>query len=115
MNFKTTTKNNVTILRLQDSRLDNTLAADLKAHLLVMIEQGEKNILIDLAKVDYADSSGLGAILFGIRQARPVSGKIKLVNLKPRVLSLIKIAKLDNVIEAYDNEAEALASFNEGN
>ncbi len=115
MNFKTTTKNNVTILRLQDSRLDNTFAADLKAHLLVMIEEGNKNILIDLANVDYADSSGLGAILFGIRQARPVNGKIKLVNLKSRVLSLIKIAKLDNVIEAYDNEAEALASFNEGN
>ncbi|MGH7599858.1 MAG: STAS domain-containing protein [bacterium] len=113
MNFKTTTKNNVTILRLQDSRLDNTLAADLKAHLLVMLEQGEKNILIDLAKVDYADSSGLGAILFGIRQARPANGKIRLVNLKSRVLSLIKIAKLDNVIEAYDNEAEAIDSFEE--
>ncbi len=113
MNIKTTTKNSVTILRMQDSRLDSTMAADLKAHLLVMIEAGTKNILIDLAKVDYADSSGLGAILFGIRQARPVKGQIKLVNLQSRVLSLIKIAKLDNVIEAYDDEKEAIDSFKE--
>jgi anti-sigma B factor antagonist len=113
MNLKTTEKNNVTILRLEDERLDSAIAADLKAHLLVMIDQGHKDFLIDLKKVDYADSSGLGAILFGIRQTRPINGKIKLVNLKSRVLSLIKIAKLDNVIEAYDDEQEALASFNE--
>jgi anti-sigma B factor antagonist len=113
MNFKSAVKNNVTILRLQDERLDSSIASELKAHLLVLIEEGNANILIDLAKVGYTDSSGLGAILFGIRQARPVNGKIKLANLQSRVLSLIKIAKLDNVIEAYDNEAEALESFKE--
>jgi len=114
MNLKTVTKNDVTILRLQDARLDNVIAAELKAHLLVMIEEQRiKNILIDLAEVEYADSSGLGAILFGIRQARPVNGHIKLVNPQSRVLGLIKIAKLENVIEAYDDESEALESFQE--
>jgi anti-sigma B factor antagonist len=113
MNLKTAVKNNVTILRLQDARLDNVIAADLKAQLLVLIEEGNKNILIDLAKVEFADSSGLGAILFGIRQARPLNGHVKLVNPQSRVLSLIKIAKLDNVIEAYDDEGEAIESFAE--
>jgi len=113
MNLKTAVKDNVTILRLQDPRLDNVIAADLKAQLLVLIEQGDKDLLIDLAKVEFADSSGLGAILFGIRQARPVNGHIKLVNPQSRVLGLIKIAKLDNVIEAYDDEGEALESFKE--
>ncbi len=113
MNLKTAIKDNVTILRLQEERLDNIVAADLKAHLLVLIEQGQKDILIDLAKVDYADSSGLGAILFGIRQARPLNGRVKLINPTSRVLSLIKIAKLDTVIEADDDEREALDSFKE--
>jgi len=113
MNFKTVTKNDVTILRLQDARLDNVIAAELKAHLLVMLEQGIKNILIDLARVEFADSSGLGAILFGIRQARPLNGRVKLINPQSRVLGLIKIAKLDNVIEAYDDEGEAIESFEE--
>jgi anti-sigma B factor antagonist len=113
MNLKTAIKDNVTILRLQDARLDNVIAADLKAQLLVLIEQGNKDILIDLAKVEFADSSGLGAILFGIRQVRPVNGHIKLVNPQSRVLGLIKIAKLDNVIEAYDDESEAIESFQE--
>ena len=113
MNFKTVTKNDVTILRLQDARLDNVIAAELKAHLLVMLEQGIQNILIDLTKVEFADSSGLGAILFGIRQARPLNGRVKLINPQSRVLGLIKIAKLDNVIEAYDDEREAIESFKE--
>jgi anti-sigma B factor antagonist len=113
MNLKTAVKNNVTILRLQDPRLDNVIAADLKAQLLVLIEEGTKNILIDLAKVEFADSSGLGAILFGIRQARPLNARVKLVNPQSRVLGLIKIAKLDNVIEAYDDEGEAIESFAE--
>jgi anti-sigma B factor antagonist len=113
MKLKTINKNNITILRLEEERLDTAVAADLKAHLLVLIDQGAKNFLIDLVKVEYADSSGLGAILFGVRQTRPLGGQVKLVNLQPRVLSLIKIARLENVLEAYDDEQEALASFKE--
>ena len=98
-------------MRLGDARLDTTLAPDLKTKLLGLAEQDEPQILIDLKEVEYADSSGLGAILFGIRRARDNGGTCKLVNLNNRVLSLIRIAKLDHVIEAFDDEKEALKSF----
>lgn len=101
----------VTILRVNEPRLDTTLAPDLKTHLLSMVETEAPKILLDLRDVEYADSSGLGAILFGIRQARDNGGACKLVNVNARVLSLIKIAKLDHVIEAFDNEPEAIDSF----
>ena len=111
MNSTSEVKNNVTILRLQDERLDHFISANLKAEFLRLAQEGESRLLLDLAKVDFADSSGLGAILFGIRQLRGAEGALKLVNLQPRVLALIKIAKLDNVIESYDDEDEAIASF----
>ena len=113
MQFETTYKNNISIIRLQIQRLDSTAAPDLKTEFLRLLDEDRFDILIDLGMVDYADSSGLGAILFGIRQADIAGGDVKVFNLRPRVLSLIKIAKLDSVIEAYDNEDEAIASFEE--
>jgi len=111
MNHKMEERDRVNILRLLERRLDFHVAPDLKAKLLVMAKQTGANLLMDLAEVEYTDSSGLGAILFGVRQFRQNKGSLKLVNLQPRVLTLIKIAKLDNVIESYDNEDEAVASF----
>lgn len=113
MEFEKTQKNNINIIRVKVQRLDSTVAPNLKAEFLLMLENNQFDILLDLGMVDYADSSGLGAILFGVRQADTAGGVVKVVNLRPRVLSLIKIAKLDDVIEAYDNEDEALASFDE--
>jgi anti-anti-sigma factor len=111
MDFNIESNGAIKIFRLNEQRLDTSLAPDLKTHLLGMAEQEEPQILIDLKEVEYADSSGLGAILFGIRQARDNGGACKLMNLNSRVLSLIRIAKLDHVIEAFDNEPEAISSF----
>ncbi|MDZ7269693.1 MAG: STAS domain-containing protein [candidate division KSB1 bacterium] len=113
MQLQSEKKRGVTILRLEDQRLDFSVAPDLKTKFVELANTGEKHLLLDLANVEYADSSGLGAILFGIRQLRPAKGSLKIVNLQPRVLTLIKIAKLDNVIESFDDETEALASFAE--
>ena len=114
MNLTKETRGKVTILRLQDERLDHLISSNLKAELLQLAQEKDSNLLLDLDKVEFADSSGLGAILFGIRQMRIAEGALKLVNLQPRVLALIKIAKLDNVIESYDDEEEAVASFTPG-
>ncbi len=112
MNFKIETINDIHILRLHESRLDTSVAPELKAELMVLIQHdAEQKILIDLKEVDYADSSGLGAILFGIRQARENDSTLKLLHINIRVMSLIRIAKLDNIIEFFDDEVTALASF----
>lgn len=105
------TKGKVTILRLQEDRLDHVISSPLKTELLQFAQDKGSFLLLDLNQVEFVDSSGLGAILFGIRQMRGGEGALKLVNLQPRVLALIKIAKLDNVIESYDDETEAIASF----
>ena len=113
MKFRTETKNDVTIIRVEEPRLDLHFSSELKTDFLVLAKIPQSKVLLDMEKVEYSDSSGLGAILFGIRQMRLTEGTLKLCNLQPRVLTLIKIAKLDNVIESFDNEEEALASFNE--
>lgn len=112
MQFKEEKKDNVLIFRILHPRLDSTNGPEFKTEMFRLIEsEQEKGILIDLKEVDYADSSGLGALLFGLRQARAHSAQFKLVNVNPKVLNLIKIAKLDHVIEGFDDEQEAIASF----
>ncbi len=111
MHYSIEHKGEVYVLRIHHARLDTDVAHDLKVELLKLMGGKNPNVLIDLQEVEYADSTGLGAILFGVRHGREHGGQLKLVNLNERVLGLLRIAKLDDVIESYDNEEEALASF----
>ena len=105
-------KGDVLVVKLEDARLDSSIASEVKTELLRLMErQGVRNLLIDLSQVEYADSSGLGALLFGHRQATANGGELKLATLHPKVMTLVKIAKLDGILEWYDTEAAALKSF----
>ncbi|NIR50739.1 STAS domain-containing protein [candidate division KSB1 bacterium] len=102
----------VLVVRLEEPRLDNTVSSEFKTELLRLAEtEGVQNVLVDLGKVDYADSSGLGALLFGHRQLKLNSGDLKLLNPTPKVQTLIRIAKLEDVLAVFDNENAAVESF----
>ncbi len=107
MNFFLEEVDGVKIIRLKEERLDTTIAPDLKAQLLVLIAEGKK-VLLNLEDVQYADSSGLGAILLGFRQARDGGGDFAICNVQKRVLSMINIAQLANVITIYADQYEAV-------
>lgn len=104
--------NGVQVVRIEEPRLDSSLSSELKTELLRLVEnEGAVNILIDLSKVEYVDSSGLGALLFGHRQVKANSGKLKLLHLNQKVRTLIRIANLENILQGYEDEEQALKSF----
>ncbi len=112
MKYREEKIDDVLIMRVDEPRLDSTVSSQFKTELLRLVEsKKEKKILIDLKRVDYTDSSGLGALLFGHRQLKSHSGRLKLLHLNPKIQTLIKIAKLDDILEGYDNENEAVSSF----
>jgi|YelNatPaOPRAMG01_1025707.scaffolds.fasta_scaffold00049_80 anti-sigma B factor antagonist len=111
MNFGKEQLGDILVLRLKEPRLDSTISSDLKAQLLMLVREGNHNILVDLTQVEYADSSGLGALLFGHRQAREAGGSLRIFGAKGRTASLIRIARLENVLLNYATEQEAIASF----
>ena len=114
MNFKVDTKNNTYIFRLQEERLSAHFAPDLKAQLLLLIgDETNRNILLDLSKVKFVDSSGLGALLLGLRQARANERKFALLGTQKRVSNLIHIAQVGGALVSYMDEDEALASLGE--
>ena len=67
------------------------------------------NIIIDMSKCKYCDSSGLSAILVANRICKDTNGKFVLCGLQTNVEKLIEIAQLDRVLSITSNEKEALA------
>lgn len=102
----------VRILRIEEARVDSSLASELKTELLRLVEnEAVVNILVDLKNVEYVDSSGLGALLFGHRHVKTNSGELKLLHPNQKVQTLIRIANLEELLEGYDDEQKALKSF----
>ncbi len=111
MSFVKDTKNGITIMRVNQERFDSNIAPEFKAEILYIVEQDVKDVIVDLTNVLYVDSSGLGSLLFGLRQLRDSKGRLKILGAKKRVKSLIRIAKLEEILENFEDEESAFKSF----
>src|SRR5688572_18411906 len=76
-----------------------------------LLQQGHKNLVIDLAEVSYVDSAGLGELVQAYATAKNRGGALKLLNVGKRLKDLLVVTKLLTVFDTYDSEADALASF----
>ena len=85
--------------------------AEIKKVLDDLLEQGQKKILLNLGKVPYIDSAGLGELIRGFTAVRKNGGHLKLLSPNPRIKDLLNVTKLLNVFDTYDNEQAAVASF----
>jgi anti-anti-sigma factor len=110
MEIKERQMNDVTVMDL-DGRF--VLGADRQFGQLVEanIEAGRRKLIVNLARVKYMDSSGLGELVAGYRAMRQANGHIKLLHLNERLINLLITTKLISVFEMFDSESEAIASF----
>ena len=76
-----------------------------------VLEDGHNRLLLDLGHVRYVDSAGLGALVHAFSTARNRGGALKLLNVTERLNDLLVLTKLLTVFDSFDQEAEALASF----
>lgn len=98
------------LLVLQEERIDAHNSAELKEYILNSIKQGEVNIIVQLGQVRFIDSSGLGALLAGFKNAERKSGKLVLANLQPQVMSMFELTRLNRVFEIYADVEEVFDS-----
>ena len=75
------------------------------------MEKGNRNFLLNLARVPYIDSAGLGEIIRCYTGLRKIGGEFKLLSANQRIVDLLTITKLLNVFDLYDNEPSAVSSF----
>jgi anti-sigma B factor antagonist len=76
-----------------------------------LLSKGNKKILVNLADVNYIDSSGIGELVSAFTTVRNQQGELKLLNLTKKVHDLLQITKLYTVFDVKDDEAAAIKSF----
>ena len=101
----------VTILDLSGEVRIGDSSVALRNSVRNLADQGKKKLLLNLAGVKYIDSSGIGELIANYTTVSRQGGQLKLLNLTDRIQNLLVITKLLTVFDAYDNEAEALKSF----
>jgi anti-sigma B factor antagonist len=73
-----------------------------------LLKAGNKKIILNLAEVNYVDSSGIGELVSAYTTVTNQGGKLILLNLHEKIRELLKITKLLTVFQVYDDEKEAL-------
>ena len=109
MEFKIEKLENYTLIQVLEEKLDTHIAPTLKSELVLISGNGEKNIVLDLSKCRYCDSSGLSAILVANRLCKNANGVFVLTGLNDAVERLITISQLDTVLNITTSLNDAIA------
>jgi len=111
MNLQTEIKNDIVIIYVKEERLDAHNSGELKIEVQKLFAEGKKNVLIDLKDVRFIDSSGLGALVSGFKNAITNQGNLKLSTLQSQVRSMFELTRLHRVFEIFASTSEALDNF----
>jgi len=111
MKFSTRKIGDVTVIDVDGKILLGEGDVEIKQTVDTLLKHGNKKILLNLAKVPYLDSAGLGEIIRCFTALRKSGGNFKLLSPNKRIIDLLSITKLLNVFDCYDNESSAIASF----
>jgi len=111
MKFTTRKVGNVVIIDIDGKILLGEGDEEIKQSVDDLLKKGNNNILLNLAKVPYIDSAGLGEIIRCFTALRRSGGSFKLLSPNQRIIDLLSITNLLNVFDWYDDESSALTSF----
>jgi anti-sigma B factor antagonist len=111
MNLNSENRNGVIVIQVNEERLDAHNSGDLKIEMQRFFAEGNKNLLVDLKDVRFIDSSGLGALVSGFKNAISQQGSLKLATLQPQVKSMFELTRLHRVFEIFGTTAEALETY----
>ena len=111
MKLATREVSGVTIVDLSGKITLGEGGVTLREEVRKLLAEGKKKIALNLAEVNYIDSSGLGELVSAYTAVKNAGGELKLLNLTSKVRDLLVITKLVTVFDVKDNEAAAVSSF----
>jgi len=83
----------------------------LRDRVVELLDKGSHAIVLNLERVTYMDSAGIGELVACYKRAKEKGGTVKLLNPSGTVLDLLTLTKLEEVFETYRQEQEAVGSF----
>jgi len=89
-------------------RIDAVSAPGLKRRMADLVTAGRKRIILEMKEISFMDSSGLSALVSGLKSTREVGGNLKLAGLHDQVSTVMRLTMLDRIFEIFADEASAL-------
>ena len=110
MPFTAQPSGDVIVVKVHAKRLDAYLAPEFKAQLVHLVQSGHERIVIDMAVLEFIDSSGLGALIAGLK-ALGGRGEIVLCGITPRLLCLFQLTHVDKLFHIFDSVEVAMSGL----
>lgn len=111
MNLTTREDGRVTILTVDGDLVIGEPEAAFKRTVTRLLEEGHVHLLVDLGRVGFLDSSGLGALVRALTNSQKEGGTTKLLSAGPQVKKLLTMTNLDSVFEMHEDLESAIGSF----
>jgi anti-sigma B factor antagonist len=109
LSLETRQENDRTVLEV-GGEIDVYTAPKLRERITELVDQDNLDIIIDLEKVEFMDSTGLGVLVGGLKKIRTKGGSLSLVCTQERLLKIFRITGLGKVFAIHGSQAEALSA-----
>lgn len=106
-----TTARNGSVVVSVSGEIDVYTAPQLRERLIELIDQGHYRIVVDLTRVEFLDSTGLGVLVGGLRRTRGHEGDLALVCTQPRIMKVFEVTGLNKVFSIVDSVEAAVAAW----
>lgn len=110
MQINVRNENNVPVVDLT-GEVDAYTSARFREAIIELIESGAASLVINMERVEYIDSSGLGALVGGLKRASEREGKIVIVCSNPQIRKVFEITGLEKVFHLFTSEQDAVGSI----
>jgi anti-sigma B factor antagonist len=90
--------------------VDLYTAPEFKERMVQVIEDGKKQVVVDLSSATFIDSTTLGVLVGGVKRLRPSGGTLSLVCSDQNIVKIFEITGLDRVFPIHETREQALAS-----
>lgn len=111
MEIQLRTSSNVTILDLSGNLIIGKSEESLRKTVRQLVTDDHKHLLLNLAEVPTIDSSGIGAVIKSFTVVKEAGGKLKVLRPSRMARQLLTITGLLSVLETFEDESTAIASF----
>ena len=113
MSFNTSERYGSVVIEFKGNVMGGPDAISLNEKLHELIDASKTNIVVDLAKVKFMNSSGLGMLIGGLTTMRKAGGDLRVANPTEKIQSLLIVTKLITVFKHFDSVEKAVQSYNE--
>lgn len=90
-----------------EGRINTTSAPALRDRIHDVVTAGRTRVVIDLGSADFIDSSGLGALISGLKQARRAGGDLRIARPTLQVVTVLQLTNLNHLLRSYDSADRA--------